>query len=136
MLSTGFGKSLCFQLPAAAGPGGVTIVVTPLVALAKDQQSDLEERGVDAAMWSSSQDAAAKESIRFDLTEVETPETRLLYATPEGLQTEALQQVVSSLHERGLLRAFAIDEAHCVSQVGGPRPRFAAARARARARPA
>ena len=116
VLSTGFGKSICFQLPAAASTG-VTIVLTPLLALAEDQLNDLNDRDVCAQLWASTVDPARKEALLRDL-ESDEPGTRLLYVTPEALQTTALRDSLRSLSARGLVRAMVIDEAHCVSQWG------------------
>ena len=66
VLSTGFGKSICFQLPAAASTG-VTIVLTPLLALAEDQLNDLNDRDVCAQLWASTVDPARKEALLRDL---------------------------------------------------------------------
>ena len=145
VLATGFGKSICFQLPAAARLGewwpprteptsaahpahgsassiparatGVTIVLTPLLALAEDQLNDLNDRDVCAQLWASTVDPARKEALLRDL-ESDEPGTRLLYVTPEALQTTALRDSLRSLGARGLVRAMVIDEAHCVSQWG------------------
>ena len=116
VLSTGFGKSLCYQLPAAARVG-VTVVLTPLLALAEDQLASLDERDVSAALWAGTVDKERKAALLRDL-ELDEPDTRLLYVTPEGLQTAALQAALRSLGARGLARALVIDEAHCVSQWG------------------
>ena len=92
-------------------------MLTPLLALAEDQLSDLDERDVCAQLWASTVDRERKEALLRDL-ESDEPGTRLLYVTPEGLQTAALQDSLRSLSARGLVRAMVIDEAHCVSQWG------------------
>ena len=115
-LRTGFGKSLCFQAPAMmADVPGVVIVLTPLLALCQDQVQDLESRGVAVARLTSDVDPDKRGRLEEDLLE-EEPSTRLLYVTPEGLQRPRTREIVSTLHTRGLLRAFAIDEAHMVSE--------------------
>lgn len=75
VLSTGFGKSLCFQLPAACASIGVVAVVTPLLALAEDQLNDLEEHDLCGRLWSSSVTQEDKQRLLEDLSEDE-PETR------------------------------------------------------------
>ena len=79
VLSTGFGKSLCFQLPAAAA-AGVTAVITPLVALAADQLRECDEHGIPAAMWCSALDREGKERLARDL-ELDEPVTFLSVST-------------------------------------------------------
>ena len=115
-LATGAGKSVCFQAPAAAR-FGVTVCITPLLALANDQLSDLEDRGVDAAIYCSAVDAERKTRILDDLDD-EQPSTRLLYLTPEALQSPPVQERLHALHARRMLLGIAVDEAHCVSQWG------------------
>jgi RecQ family ATP-dependent DNA helicase len=116
VLSTGFGKSLCYQLPAAAATGLIA-VITPLVALASDQLRECDERGIPAAMWCSAFDKEGKESLARDL-ELDDPGTKLLYLTPEGLATPRVRELLRGLHSQGRLEAIAIDEAHCASQWG------------------
>ena len=77
-LATGYGKSLCFQAPAAAAAAGVTVCITPLLALAQDQLNDLDERGVIAVQHSSAVDAERRKRIISDLTEEDEPSISLL----------------------------------------------------------
>ena len=110
VLPTGGGKSLCFQLPALVRPG-LTVVVSPLIALMKDQVDALQAAGVAATFLNSS--LAAGES-RPRLRGLHNGEFRLLYAAPERLM---LSGFLDDLKNWGVNR-FAIDEAHCISEWG------------------
>jgi ATP-dependent DNA helicase RecQ len=110
LLPTGGGKSLCFQLPALARDG-LTVVVSPLIALMKDQVDALQAAGVAATFLNSS--LAAEES-RKRLRGLHQGEYRLLYVAPERLM---LSGFLSDL-QKWNVQLIAIDEAHCISEWG------------------
>ena len=110
VMPTGSGKSLCFQVPALA-LGGLTVVVSPLVALMRDQVAALRLAGIAAETINSSRDRAENVAA---WRRVAAGETRLLYMAPERLMTERMLAALGTLD----VRLIAIDEAHCISQWG------------------
>lgn len=110
LMPTGGGKSLCYQIPALLRPG-CGIVISPLIALMKDQVDALREVGVKASYLNSSLDSATANQVEQALV---AGELDLLYIAPERLN----QERTMSLLQHSPIALFAIDEAHCVSQWG------------------
>ncbi|SNB61601.1 ATP-dependent DNA helicase RecQ [Arboricoccus pini] len=110
VMPTGAGKSLCYQLPALLSEG-TTLVISPLVALMRDQVSGLERLGIEAGALSSGQDAAGNREVA---SRFQAGALKLLYLAPERL---ALPGTLDLLRRAPLAR-LAVDEAHCVSQWG------------------
>lgn len=110
IMPTGGGKSLCYQLPALCREG-LTVVVSPLIALMKDQVDALQARGVPAAAVNSSLGA---DEYRQAMAALRSGELRIIYVAPERFGQEGFMNLLRSM-QVGLL---AIDEAHCLSQWG------------------
>ncbi len=110
IMPTGSGKSLCYQLPALA-LDGITLVISPLIALMKDQVDALCANGVKAACINS---AMSPDAIRTILYEARAGQWKLLYVAPERLATPNFQAVLRTFP----IRLIAVDEAHCISEWG------------------
>ncbi len=110
VMPTGSGKSMCYQLPALL-EGGLTLVVSPLIALMRDQAQQMRAVGVAAATLNSN-NTAEEADIAWRL--IRSGELRLLFVSPERL---AMDGLTSALERRGVRRV-AVDEAHCVSEWG------------------
>ena len=108
IMPTGGGKSICFQLPALSLPG-VTLVISPLIALMKDQVDGLNANGIPASYFNSSQTGEMQTHI---IEQVLSAKIKLLYVAPESLA--ALQNILNETY----ISCVAIDEAHCISSWG------------------
>lgn len=115
LLPTGFGKSLTFQLPALV-QGGLSLVVSPLIALMQDQVRSLLEKGLPAAALHSNMGASEQKAV---MDEVRAGRINLLYMSPERLnRSQDVKTLLQELAQGGQLRRLILDEAHCLSEWG------------------
>lgn len=110
IMPTGAGKSVCYQIPALMLPG-ITVIVSPLISLMKDQVDGLRRMGISAALLNSSISMREMDETYYAL---QSGEVKLLYIAPERLEAEGFLPFLSGLN----VSMLAIDEAHCVSQWG------------------
>lgn len=110
ILPTGFGKSICYQIPFLVSKK-IVVVVSPLIALMEDQVKQLQEKNIMACSFNST-----NSNKNLDMSEIYKGKHKIIYTSPEYLSTN--EYIISKLYEKNILALVAIDEAHCVSSWG------------------
>jgi ATP-dependent DNA helicase RecQ len=110
IMPTGGGKSLCYQIPSMIFDG-VTVVISPLISLMKDQVEQLDEYGVPAIFLNST---LTTEQYQYNISRLRSGDVKMLYVAPETLMMEGTRRLLSDLS----VDCFTIDEAHCISEWG------------------
>ncbi|KAI8622455.1 P-loop containing nucleoside triphosphate hydrolase protein [Chytriomyces sp. MP71] len=116
VMPTGAGKSLCYQLPSVLS-AGVSLVVSPLLALIQNQVDALKALGIHASTLNSTLKESDRAAVYRDLS-LPVPDCKMLYVTPELMATERFREILKFLDLRGMLARLVIDEAHCISEWG------------------
>ncbi|GBG24043.1 ATP-dependent helicase SGS1 [Hondaea fermentalgiana] len=116
VMPTGAGKSLIYQLPAVFEPRKLTVVISPLLSLSRDQVMSLLKKNIAATMLCGE---TSREDARDTLHAIRALQLRLLYVTPEKItKSKQLMSALENLYERDALGRFVVDEAHCCSTMG------------------
>ncbi|KAF8182282.1 ATP-dependent DNA helicase RecQ [Pholiota molesta] len=114
---TGMGKSLCFQIPAIADKRGLSIVVSPLLALMQNQIDFLCQKNIEVASLSSQVSYREQQETSMQLQSYDTS-IKLLYITPERLCTLDFLELLDKIYENHNFNRLVVDEAHCISEWG------------------